>query len=96
MALVTDLYHSSAEGRLVLLQGQPDLFVYDYILLKDALFLFLMSNAKRALKGLGRGWDVKGERILHAPTRKRNSLSLPCILLIKKKKISPFKCKFEF
>lgn len=40
VALVTDLYHSSAEGRLVLLQGQPDLFVYDYILLKDAPFLF--------------------------------------------------------
>ena len=40
VALVTDLYHSSAEGRLVLLQGQRDLFVYDYILLKDAPFPF--------------------------------------------------------
>lgn len=87
VALVTDLYHSSAEGRLVLLQGQRDLFVYDYILLKDALFLFLMSNLKCALKGLGRGRDVKGERILHSPTRKPNSLSLPCILLIKKKNL---------
>lgn len=86
VALVTDLYHSPAEGRLVLLQGQPDLFVYDYILLKDALFLFLMSNLKCALKAPGRGWDVKGERILLSPTRKPNSLSLPCILLIKKKK----------
>lgn len=53
--------------------------------LKMHYSLFLMSNLKCALKGAGEGWEVKGERILHSPTRKPNSLSLPCILLIKKK-----------